>query len=215
MDNNLKPIEMIAEFLRAHELSVSYHGEWVYANGMFPADVDCEKQYENWYRLQLNVSIAVDEHTAIYESFGGMAENRDQAVKDAIVNFVYSCLHPVLAAFYGKESEQVTTQTWQSKGTAWKATIGDYVIRNPESAKLEIPKNVISTIEHAVKDLELGGSIHWIRLYYGHSYAQNTTSEVILDNEYWEAAQDQIAKLDWPDPEGFYGVRLFLILQQI
>ena len=58
-----------------------------------------------------------------------------------------------------------------------------------------------------------------MRTYYGQLNPKEVAykevdCEVLLDNETWEEAQEQLAELDWPQPEGFYSVRNFLILQR-
>lgn len=74
-------------------------------------------------------------------------------------------------------------------------------------------------IEGLIKRLTLEGTIHWVRTYCGQVNPKEVTCkevmcEVLLDNEIWEEAQEQLVNLDWPQPEGFYSVRNLLILQR-
>jgi hypothetical protein len=217
MDNTTNINEMIAELLRGHGLSVSYYKEWLVCNGTLPGiygHIVQETQHKDSLTVQLDVQVAVDSDTVIFECFAGIGGDRNKAVQDAIGNFALNSLHPLLSAFYGLSSDQVTTETWEFGGAIWKATIGNWGLKHWAEPTPSVPEEVFPTIERLIKSQVLINRIHWLRLYYAHMDGQTLSTEVLLDNEPWEAAQDQVAKLDWPISDRFYSARLFLILQR-
>jgi len=192
------------------------------ANDCLPAlsaTVVNENQLTNSYSLQLDIEVALGTSDVMIESFGGFGDNRDEAVADAVANFAANSLHPLLAAFYGQVDDQVTVEMWEIEAVMWRVIIGGYGIRTSEGIKVDVPEQAFQAIEGLIKGLTLEGTIHWVRTYYSQLNPKDVTlkevtCEVLLDNEIWEEAQEQLAGLDWPQLEGFYSVRNFLILQR-
>lgn len=217
MSNPTNLNHLLAEILQNHGLAVVSYNDWLVVNGDLPglsAAIVGEQQHATGYSVQLDVQAVLDSTTIMIESFGGVGATRDQAVADALANFTANSLHVMLAAFYGRGDDQVTVEQWEIAGSVWHVIIGNYGIRASEQFGELIPEQAFPLIESLIKGLSLDGTIHWVRTYYGHLNAQRLTCEVLLDNEIWETAQEQLESLAWPDAATFYSVRQFLILQR-
>jgi len=206
--------DKLAMFLRAHGLAVSNQNNWLVIEKGLPsisAEIVREFKYEKCRTVQLDVRVAVDSDTIIIESFAGIGDDTAAAINDAIGNFALSSLHPLLAAFYEKINDHSTIESWQIGKKTWKVILGDCTIKNMGEGQIKVSEDTLSTIERLLNDANLSGNIHWARLYYGHISAENIICEFLLDNNPWELAQDQLSKLDWPNQDEFYSVRLFMI----
>lgn len=215
-DPNLN--RLLAEWLEAHGLGISEEAGWlIVASGgpRLAAWVVGERDHAPGYVVQVDVYVEVEPERLLIESFAGIGMDREGAVGDAMGNFALTTLHPLLAAFYGQEAgEQVTTEVWEIAGASWRVSIGPYGLRGRAGDALELPAATFTTLGALIKALPLDGSVHWVRLFYANVNAENSQAEVLLDNEPWEEAQQQLASLPWPRPESFYSVRLFFILQR-
>jgi hypothetical protein len=154
---------ILADLLQSHGLSVSQDDEWIVANDCLlalSATVVSENQLPSGYSLQLDIRVAPDSSDVMIESFGGIGDNRDEAVADAVANFAANSLHTLLAAFYGQEDDQVIVEMWEIGAVAWRVIIGGYGIRSSEGIKVAVPEQAFQVIEDLIKRLTLEGTGH-------------------------------------------------------
>jgi hypothetical protein len=96
------------------------------------------------------------------------------------------------AAFYGRVDDQVTVERWEIGAVTWRVIIGGYGIRTSEGIKVAVPERAFPVIEGLIKRLALEGTLHWVGTYYGQVNPKEVTCEILLDNETWEEAQEQL-----------------------
>ena len=111
------------------------------ANDCLPAlsaTVVSENQLPNGYSLQLDIRVALGSSAVIIESFGGIGDNRDEAVADAVANFAANSLHTLLAAFYGQVDDQVMVEMWEIGAVVWRVNIGGYGISSSEGVNVVV-----------------------------------------------------------------------------
>lgn len=216
------PDDPLAMILAAHGFQANRQNGQVLANAKLPAfsaHVFNEQNQGTYLHIQLDVRMAIDADTVIVESFGGGGSTLAEAVDQALASFTMNSLHPVLAVYHGEE-EGVEVEHWQIRDEPWRMVSGNFLIRTADSAPVpasellgELTQEVFSTLEEMVKQLTLDKPLHWLRFFYGHTGTQDAC-EVLLDNATWEAAQDRLRGLASPNPDFFYSVRSFALLQR-
>lgn len=208
----------LEELLQAHGLPTATYKEWVLVEGKLPgmaASLANRHRLENGYSLQLDIEVAFSQEQVIRESFAGAGTSEQEAVGNALEAFCQNSLHVLLAALWGKVDEhQVTIERWDVDAIPWQVFIGNYGLRTFGNFQVGVPENAFSTLEQLIRALPLPGNLHWVRTFYCHTGAGKTVSEVLRDNEPWEAAQEAIDRLEWPRIDPYYSVRQFLILRR-
>jgi hypothetical protein len=209
------PTAFLLELFRRHDIDAVPADIWV----VFPGrpmrantEVVKERKHQLGWSVQLDVRIEIEPGRTIVESFAGLGETTDQALADAQHNFAVNSFHVILAAFFNPEDEQVTREEWIVGGSNRVVTIGNIGVRGtlPEGKSAAA---WFEQFEEKLKSKPLGPGLHWVRLYYGQRQRKTMACEVLLDNEPWEELQAEMAAIDWPPGEAFYGVRLFLVIQ--
>lgn len=161
--------------------------------------------------VQLDIALMLGGGNVICESFAGFGSSRGEAIDDAWSNFCNGSLPVFLAVFWGRTNQQVRVQQWQIDGTAWKATFGQFHLRNPDG--MEFPAEAVSVMKSMITGLKPSGLLMWLRMFFSISQS-GSIFEVLLNNEDWPAARQALENMPWPNVEGFYSVRWFVILER-
>jgi hypothetical protein len=163
--------------------------------------------------LQLDVRLVLESGQKIIESFGGFGETKDKAISDAIQNFTLNSFHVILASFFVPHDDQVTVEDWTVSGQKRLVTIGPMGMRGSPPDPANPPREWFKQFEAKIKEKQLPGGIHWIRVYYGQFESQTRELEVLLDNETWKEMQQDLATINWPKGKEFFSIRVFLVIK--
>ncbi len=199
----------IAQLFRDHGLECVIDNDWIFPNGQLPG------VRVTWFPGQLSgvlrVEVFVREGILIDECFAGMAEG-ESGLKDGLFNFTINSFHVLLAALFGKnDPEQITTENWHINEKSYIAYIGNFGTRATEGVKAHVPEGLFQAIETTIKREPLTNDIHWFRLFFC-NLANEFTFEALKDNEVWEAGTQCLEGIDWRRDNGYYSVRLFVVL---
>lgn len=172
-----------------------------------------ESQHPTFVNVQLDILVELLDRRVLIESFAGIGNNQEEAIANSLQNFLYNSLHVLLNAFFDVKNEQATEEIWQINNKDWKAIIGGFGVKKFEDISVQVPENIFSTFEHLIKRQKLEQDIHWFRLFYAQQNKQMLDCETLFDNETWEEANKELAKLNWEKFEDYYSIRNFLILK--
>lgn len=172
-----------------------------------------ESQHPTFVNVQLDILVELLDRRVLIESFAGIGNNQEEAIKNSVQNFLYNSLHVLLYAFFDLKDEQPTEENWRINNKDWKAIIGGFGVKKLEDISIQVPESVFSTFESLIKRQKLNDDIHWFRLFYAQQNNQILDCETLFDNEIWEEANKELAKLNWEKFEPYYSVRNFLILK--
>lgn len=199
----------IAKLFEQHGLDHVVYNEWVILNGQFPG------VRATWFPGEtsgiLSVETLVREGLIIEECFAGIGQG-ESGIKDGLINFTTNSFHVLLAALFGKnDPEQVTTENWNINGKSYTAYIGNFGTRASEGVTAHIPDGLFDAIETTIRREPLTNDIHWFRLFFC-NLANQFSFEALKDNEIWESGLECLEASDWRRDDGYYSVRLFLVL---
>lgn len=210
----------VAILFAGHGIRVVKRGDWLVPGGssgpylrtvLTPFDAG-----PNGATVRLDVEIAVSEKYRIVESFAGLGATEAEAASSALDNFCQSSFHVVLGAFYGcSDPDQVVTETWSVSGVNYEAIIGNYTVRSFDGNGTPIPQEVFPTLETLIRALPSTEELYWVRLFYCNQGDGGQVTEILLNNEEWNAAQTAVAALPWERNSWFYSARVFLVLRRL
>ena len=209
------PNQLLSTLLVEHGLDVTDHDGWLHVAAGGPplrAALVKETEHAAAFSAQLDILVWLGTSGMLIESFGGFGDNRHGAVADAFANFAAGSLHPILASFFGIGADYVDIESWFIAGSRWNAVIGGLSMRSSHELQLATGQAAFETLEALLKSQVLEGSVHWVRVYFGHISRGQTICEVLLDNEAWPAGVDAVSQLPWPQVDHFYSSRHFFIL---
>ena len=201
--------------LTAHELDTRIVDGWIKPHDRLPA-IRCLWNNTNPGRSgRLDVQVLVDENVLLEECFAGLGNELD-ALHDALQNFCINSLHVMLAAFWNiVDDEQVTIEDWNVKGTQCTAYIGNFGTRASDGKHPGVPEGAFEAIEKAAGSLAIQRHYHWAMAFFCNiGNKKEKIYEAKLDNQVWEAGEQALRKLSWPDSDGYYSVRNFFILKR-
>lgn len=172
-----------------------------------------ESRHPTFVNVQLDILVELFDGRVLIESFAGLGNNQEEAITNSLQNFLANSFHVLLNAFYDVKDEQSSEENWQIKGKNWKAIIGGFVLKTFGEIPIQIPEGAFSVFENLVKKQALNKDAHWFRLFYAQQNKRFLDCETLFDNEIWEEADKELAKLKWELIEEYYSVRNFLILK--
>lgn len=160
---------------------------------------------------QLDVGIEIFPGWTVVESFAGIGDDADEALKDAFDAFMRGSLHVMLTAFFGfSKDEQVACMEWEIANTLRRVTLGNAIFRGtPPAGTIDR----FSQLEVLLKSSPLPKGTHWVRIYYAQIDNQALSCDALLDNEAWPELQEALTHFAWPVAADFYSIRLFLCVQ--
>jgi hypothetical protein len=202
--------DLLSKLFEEHGVSSIIENEWVVPNNELPAIRALWYPGESSGRL--DVQALVQDQVVIEECFAGIGQG-DRALNDAMVNFSVNSFHVLLASLWNRnDSEQVTTEQWNVGNKRYTAFIGNFGTRSSEGVRPHIPSELFSQIAKAIQHETLTERLHWFRFFVGNSSGEKTI-EALRDNQPWEAGIDTLENAAWPSCQGYYSVRLFVVLR--
>lgn len=204
------PVNHLARLFEAHGLPFEINEDWVVPHSRLPA------MRAIWIPGQrggqLDIQVAIDEGVTIIESFAGRGDG-EAALRDAFQSFIVNSFHVLLAGLWDRnDPEQVTTEDWPVNGRTYRAFIGNFGTRSTEASVPPLPAQLFARLETAVRRELLSDERHWFRIFVGNA-AGSCTFEALKDNEHWPAGVGVLEHCVWPKTQGYYSVRLFVLLR--
>jgi len=201
------PLDVLQELLSRHGIDAPVEGDWL----RLPRGCRCAARFiqlQSDGAIQLDVAFEPWQGALVLESCAGFGERRAEQEADAWRRFAAGSLHVLLAAFLYDEAVPVERTAWEIDGLTRAVTISDALTRG-EPPDLAPWRNAIRS---AIMGSTLPEGTHWIRVFVAQLQGTLTT-EVLLDNEPWEYAAEQLAGFIWPVGGDYYSVRYFLVVQ--
>jgi len=171
-----------------------------------------KKEYGIQTRLDIGVSF--NDGKMLYEAFGDIGSDIDEAISKNLENFSHSSLHIILDAFNSK-NEYTDKEQWNINGFEYKAFIGDYNVKNRRGKEITIPGNLFDTIKNRICNYTLDEEIYFVRFFYAHHENEAMATEFMVNNINLEEEEETLKKLDWMHSEDYYSVRNFFILKKV
>lgn len=205
-------VDFLAGLFENHGISCTVEDDWVVPNAELPA----LRAY--WYPGEssgrLDVQILVSDGVIIEESFAGVGRD-EPGLRDALVNFTQCCFHVLLAALWGSvEESQVTVEEWTVDEKSCSVYVGNFQTRSSEGITPHIPEDLFARIESSIKLEKVEAGLHWFRFFFC-NLSGSFTFEALKDNEVWDAGVDCLQSNSWAKSEGYYSVRLFVVLRAL
>ncbi|UOP01830.1 DUF6348 family protein [Kingella potus] len=138
-----------------------------------------------------------------------MGATVEEALSGNWENFQESAFHTLLNALDGKHG---TAERWTLGGIPFHAHAGPALLKYA-GEKPALPADALHTaIREALHRIRPEKQIHFVRFYYSQSANQTDCTEFLLDNQSHPAAEQALARLDWPERSHFYSLRRFIVL---
>jgi len=208
--------KLLADLFSAHGAAAKQYGDWVEVDGgrlRCRAATVAVNRYETGLSVQLDVAAQVPDGKIVLESFGGLGADEPSAVKNACENFANSSFHVLLSALLDRPCEHVDTEEWIIGESSRRVTLGSITGRANVRPEEPTSADWFPVMEKKIKGSRLSPGLHWIRIFHSEVDGKSPTTEVLLDNDIWSSMQEEAEKIEWPKREGFYSVRIFVIVQ--
>jgi hypothetical protein len=211
---NSELASFLHDALRAHEVAATRDGDALVFAGTdmrLSAAIVSEQTFSTHASVQLDVRFEIGPGRTIIESCAGIGESIPDAVENAKRSFVANAFHVLVAAFARASKGQVNEERWESGGHTFRAILGNMTGRG-EAPQTAAPTRWIEDVEAMVRAAKLTPRTHWLRVYCARSAGDDHVTEVLLDNEPWPELAARVAAFAWPKTDGFYSVRIFVVL---
>ena len=212
MGEPINPNAILATIFETHGVAGETQGEWV----VFPETGirACARIHDGPSEtiIQLDIRMEIWPGWDLVESCAGIGEDRNAAIFNGFEAFMANTLHVLLAAFFFPDRDDLATcERWTINGTPRKVTISGATFRGNAPSGDAVAW--FPEFEAALKAAPLSEGDHWIRLFYAQDGGAPMSCEALLDNQTWPEMERAMEGFAWTPAEGYYSVRLFLVVQ--
>ena len=211
--------DILHKLLESHGVSASVHSDWIETSTGHKLAASVVREMpspEGTVNLQLDFYVNLPDERLLIESFAGLGTSRDEAIKDGFRNYVSNSFHVILSLISDvANTDQVENEEWTINGRKRNVVIGGMGIRRFTDAEFNPPTEWFSAVQKQVELLPLDEHCHWIRCYYAQMDGESMATEALLDNEKSSILVDTMKQFEWPIDSEFYGLRIFLVVQEI
>ncbi|MBP1473232.1 hypothetical protein J7I44_02915 [Frateuria sp. MAH-13] len=200
----------LARLFERHEVELEPDEDWLLTDGDYPAlrahwqDASAPDQPG-----RLDLDLVLEEDRQIELSYAGNGQG-EAGWRDALERFARSDLPVLLAAcWYVTDERKLDLAQWAIGLRQWDAFIGRLAV---EGADIAVPPGVVASVANALKGESLAPHLHCIRLFLRRAADGTVSTEVLLDNAPWPAADRALAGLAWPASAQAYDVRSLIAL---
>jgi len=213
---NMHPLSRgLQQLFKGHAIESIVKDGWLtFANDFPPiqAEIVQEIPHQSGKMIvQLDVRVELPGGRVLVESFAGTGDELKTAANDAFNGFVQSSFHPIFRALYDQNDTHQEVESWTINGLPRIVSAGHAFIRGSIPDGQSAVK-CIAMADDLLKDSDLPGGVHWLRVFYAQSKGEPMEIEVLLNNEPWDAFRAKLTQLPWPKVAPFYSVRRFMII---
>jgi hypothetical protein len=205
------------KLLKAHDLQATHYNDWVTVNGDFPAfRAFYERPLTKNRAGALTIQIMLDEASLVEECFAAIGDSDIEAIQGALEQFAMTMFHPIISGCCNYvDEEQVTKETWPlkmfTKAEIWS---GNIALRKSADEDIKTPIDWLTHISNELKKASVKKGYNWITLYCSRLNSDSLIASASLNNNDWPAGLRATTKLSWPEIDGFYGARLFILVKR-
>jgi hypothetical protein len=212
-DDGLYPL--LEQLFRSHGVETGVRGDHLYFPDSGRRAAAAIVRDSDWHPsvLQLDFRLEIGPDRWLIESFAGIGDTRERAMRNAVALLAANTLHVLVRAFLASgDDDQVSVERWTVGGSPRTAVVGPATGRSMAGRAPELPGDRFERVEARIRASALAGGPHWIRIYFAQSNRTPSQFEALLDNEPWPEMVSTLRSVAWPLVEDFYSVRLFLVL---
>lgn len=206
--------DWLAQAFSQHGVPVERRGEQVFL-GPHGLRADTRVQ-ERGRAVQLDVAVQWRDGRWIVESFGGLGASVRAAQGEAFAAFLQGSFHVLFEAVCeGRCEHPVETETWTVGERPYTAYLGPMATRSSSQQALPPPPagELVKRLRGALRPERVHPELSWLRVYFARLTGQEDMLEVLLDNSPWEEGRAALQGLPWPEVDGYFSARVFLMLR--
>jgi hypothetical protein len=165
------------------------------------------------YSVEVEFRITLPEGGPIIEYVSGIGETKDEAMSQAMVNFILTTSHVIYKAFMNPSDPHQRVKSVLINGKTREMFAGDMIqLGGGQTGSIDLD-SMSAQLQDLVTALPLGPGPHWIKLIYSQNHSKPLIVSASLDNKDSVEATDALTKLKWPARDDFYMVKQFIVVK--
>jgi hypothetical protein len=200
-----------------HGISARRDGPAVIAGETIVLTADSHAQSRSDHNVVIQLDItsrtAALGETPLIDSFGGIGDDFEEAVRNAFSKFLLGSFHVLAEALIDHQCDetQVEWLNWSNGKDSWRVCCGPILTQATGQATLSPGfEGYLTKLESAFAASAAPGP-HWLRIFVGYLDGKMIGSEVVMDGEDWTLAQDLMARHDWAPGDRYQTLRNLII----
>jgi hypothetical protein len=163
--------------------------------------------------VEVEFTIQLPSRRKITEFVAGTGQTEEQAIKDALLNFLLTTFHVVYKAFINEADPHMTASTVAINSVNREVISGDIFMRGDASNEDIDLHPLRPEIQGALQRVPLTPGPHWIKIVYMQQARQPVTVAVTLDNAEHPGLTEAVKRLNWPARDEFYMAKQFIVVK--
>jgi hypothetical protein len=209
------PREMFARFLEGHDRTVVEHESMLRSGELEFDAIVYPRSASEHARLQTDFIVAHPALAAPYviESFAGYATTWRAAIEQTIQKFERASFHVFFAGLLDPKScaEQVSWEPLLHPGGDFLLCMGGLLVLYANEPARDFSA-LLDELKVALAEVELSRAVHALRVFVCFDGDVRRASEVLLDNQPWDAGARVLEAHRFPKADTLWGSRLFVLI---
>ena len=212
--------EALISAIQAHGLTVCRDGDVLLVNEghlvLQTAVFETRQSARATVVLELQAASPLLAGRSIIECFAGVGDSVEHATQDAFGKMLSGSFHVLIEAFadHACDHSQVDIEQWKGERSTWQAFLGPLVTQHASASTLAGTYSQLLSDLQALFVRTAPAGHHWIRVFVGAYQGEVRASEVLLDNEPWDAGLAMLQARPWQCTEEYQSVRHFILVLQ-
>ena len=216
-DEDLKVNTQISELLNAHGYKST-----IVDNKIVP-DFKERVEIESWItptvsnngvQTRLDVGVKFDNGQELFEAFGDVGVDLNNAIKNNLENFSRCTLH-VLTGALNDTVDHIERERWDISGDLYDVYIGDFNMKSTNDFQPQFPQELFPQIEKSITAYRLNEKYYFVRFFFAQMNYEVIATEFMINNVNLPEQEEKLRNLDWEGSDEFYSVRNFIILKKV
>lgn len=162
---------------------------------------------------EVEFRIVLPDGREIEEFLSGLGVEDENPTQATFLNFCMSTFHVVYSCFMNTDDEHMEHEDITIGDQDFLLTSGGIFALGSD----DLPQfdGMVDLVHEELKysDLELTPQAHWLKVVYGQNNGEVIVCSVTLDNEIAEKLTKNVENLEWPEIDGFYMAKEFIVLR--
>ncbi|CAN0598637.1 unnamed protein product, partial [Laminaria digitata] len=159
----------------------------------------------------------------LIESHAAARLTEEEGLSAAYDKFVTNSLPAITSAFFAPSEDRL--EPWPIGDAKWDVHLGSMGLEifpasqaaqiDPNSPPIAPPPGLADEVRKLVcaRESDLA-STSWVRIFFAFANGEPVAQEALWNGQLWPVAQQAVSELSWPQYEGFYALRPFLIVRE-
>lgn len=171
------------------------------------------KQTVTDYSVEVEFDVNLPTDGPIVEYVGGSGKTKDNAIDQAMDNFLETTMHVIYKAFLNSSDTYQRAESVVINGIPRQMLSGAMVLTTVNGRNQVDLRKMSRKVHDLIIAMRLGSGPHWVKVAYSQVFNKPMPVSSTLDNKDAPDLSSAVQGLEWPQYGEFYTIKQFFVIK--